>query len=88
MSSAVMPKQSTIGTAPSSWTVGTGAYAGVAWLPGGNNDMLHGIDYGFLAAEQVLPQGHAQNENEENRHRQKNHDRASVSEQQSQIFFG
>ncbi len=46
-------------TAPSSWTRGTGAYASVAWLPGGNNDMLHGIDYGFLAAEQVLPPGHA-----------------------------
>jgi hypothetical protein len=37
------------------WTKGTGAYANLEWLPGGNNDMLHGIDYGFTAALLVLP---------------------------------
>jgi hypothetical protein len=46
-------------TAPSNWIAGTGAFAGISWLQGGNNDMLHGIDYGLLAAEQVLPAGHA-----------------------------
>lgn len=30
---------------------------GVAWLPGGNNDMLHGIEYGFLAASTILSEG-------------------------------
>ncbi len=41
--------------APSGYTAGVGAYAGISWLPGGNNDMLHGIEYGFQTAEQVLP---------------------------------
>ena len=48
----------TTATAPSGWNMGTGPYAGIAWLPGGNNDMLHGIEYAFLLAEQVLPAGH------------------------------
>jgi hypothetical protein len=46
------------GTPPPGWQLGTGAFAQVAWLPGGNNDMLHGIDIGFHTAETVLPQGH------------------------------
>ncbi|HZU98641.1 MAG TPA: hypothetical protein VFF73_18190 [Planctomycetota bacterium] len=46
------------GTPPQGWTMGTGNFAGIAWLPGGNNDMLHGLDYGFMAALSVLPSGH------------------------------
>ncbi|MBI3726483.1 hypothetical protein HY251_21375 [bacterium] len=37
---------------------GTGKHADTAWLPGGNNDMLHGLECGFFAAETVLPAGH------------------------------
>lgn len=42
-------------TAPADWPRGKGPYAGLAWMRGGNNDMLHGIEYGFLAASKVLP---------------------------------
>ncbi|MCA8921421.1 MAG: hypothetical protein KDD82_06400 [Planctomycetes bacterium] len=34
------------------------ALPGVEFIPGGNNDMLHGVVYGFSMAEQVLPPGH------------------------------
>lgn len=39
------------------WTR-SGAVPGVAYIPGGNNDMMHGISYGFTMAERVLPAGH------------------------------
>jgi hypothetical protein len=43
------------GKAPAGWQDGAGAFANVAWLPGGNNDMLHGIECGFFAADRALP---------------------------------
>jgi hypothetical protein len=44
-------------TAPANWARST-AIPGLAYLQGGNNDMLHGIEYGFVSAERVLPAGH------------------------------
>jgi hypothetical protein len=41
-----------------SWAQGTGTYANLIWMVGGNNDMLHGIDAAFMAAIQILPAGH------------------------------
>lgn len=43
--------------APANWTRST-ALPGIAFIPGGNNDMCHGIDYGFASAERALPVGH------------------------------
>jgi hypothetical protein len=40
------------------WVQGTGSFANLQWLTGGNNDMLHGLDTGFLAADLVLPSAH------------------------------
>ncbi|MBI5367087.1 MAG: hypothetical protein HZA54_08620 [Planctomycetes bacterium] len=37
------------------WVAGTGAYAGIHWLPRHNNDMLKGLMYGYLWAYEVLP---------------------------------
>lgn len=37
------------------WIRGTGPYADIDWLSGGNNDMLHGIVYGFLWASLAVP---------------------------------
>jgi hypothetical protein len=51
-------QSATPATCPSGWNMGTGPYSGLAWLPGGNNDMLHGIELGFMAAESILPSGH------------------------------
>lgn len=34
------------------------ALPGIDYIPGGNNDMCHGVDYGFVAAERALPAGH------------------------------
>ncbi len=41
-----------------SWAPGTGTYANLIWMVGGNNDMLHGIDAAFMAAIAILPAGH------------------------------
>lgn len=43
--------------APPSWARSS-AVPGLAFLPGGNNDMCHGVDYGFVSAERALPAGH------------------------------
>lgn len=43
--------------ANANFTAGTGAFANLSWLKDGNNDMLHGIDVGFVGAEMVLPAG-------------------------------
>lgn len=45
------------GAADPAWTRST-ALPGIAYLPGGNNDMMHGISYGYAMAERVLPAGH------------------------------
>lgn len=45
---------------PSSlWHAGTGAYAGIEWLEGGNNDMFKGLAISAVAAHEALPPGHA-----------------------------
>jgi hypothetical protein len=41
-----------------SWAAGTGPYANLMWMLGGNNDMLHGLDMCFSAGAQALPAGH------------------------------
>lgn len=41
-----------------SWAQGTGAYSNLIWMRGGNNDMLHGFEFAFMAAEAALPPGH------------------------------
>jgi len=38
------------------WQQGTGPYANIKWLPGGNNDMMRGLIIGFLSAYRSLPQ--------------------------------
>lgn len=47
-----------VGPLPGGWNAGTGAYAGVYWLPGHNNDMLKGLMYGYLMAYDALPATH------------------------------
>lgn len=37
------------------WRRGTGAYAHLDWMSGGNNDMLKGITHSFLWASEVIP---------------------------------
>ncbi len=37
------------------WVAGQGAYAGIEWLSGGNNDMFKGLLWGGLAAYEGLP---------------------------------
>ncbi|MBI3271967.1 MAG: hypothetical protein HYZ53_23440 [Planctomycetes bacterium] len=44
------------------WLAGTGAFAGIHWLPRHNNDMLKGLMYGFLWAYEALPAGHPKRE--------------------------
>lgn len=44
-------------TADPTWARST-AVPGIAYIPGGNNDMMHGISYGFGLVEHVLPAGH------------------------------
>src|SRR5262249_30078280 len=50
------------GTPPQApWVAGTGAYAGLEWKDGGNNDMFKGLCLGGLAAHEALGDpGHAQ----------------------------
>jgi hypothetical protein len=40
------------------WVAGTGTYANLMWMFGGNNDMLHGIDCALESAASILPKGH------------------------------
>jgi hypothetical protein len=39
------------------WHAGTGKWAGIEWLEGGNNDMVKGLFYGYLTAWDVLCTG-------------------------------
>jgi hypothetical protein len=39
------------------WHAGTGPYAGLEWLEGGNNDMIKGLFYGYLLAHGTLCTG-------------------------------
>lgn len=39
------------------WHAGTGQYAGLEWLEGGNNDMLKGLLYGYLMGWELLCEG-------------------------------
>lgn len=41
-----------------SWHAGSGAYQGIEWLEGGNNDMFKGLLVTGLAAHEALPAGH------------------------------
>lgn len=41
-----------------SWEAGTGQYANLMWMRGGNNDMLHGVEICFAIGADVLPAGH------------------------------
>jgi hypothetical protein len=45
------------GAAAPPWHAGTGAYAGLEWLEGGNNDMVKGLYYGYLTAWTLLCNG-------------------------------
>ncbi|KYG60751.1 hypothetical protein AZI85_12230 [Bdellovibrio bacteriovorus] len=40
---------------PQKWHRGTGKFANLIWLEGGNNDMVKGITHGFLWASLVIP---------------------------------
>ena len=42
---------------PGDWVRGEGAYDGYDYLPGGNNDMLHGYQVGFTFAHLAMPGG-------------------------------
>jgi hypothetical protein len=39
------------------WRAGTGAYAGLEWLEGGNNDMMKGLYLAYIFGHQLLCQG-------------------------------
>jgi hypothetical protein len=45
------------GPAIAPWRTGTGKYAGLDWMEGGNNDMIKGLFYGYLMAHDVLCTG-------------------------------
>jgi hypothetical protein len=45
------------GSAGGGWHAGTGAFAGVDWLEGGNNDMVKGLFYGYTLGYETLCEG-------------------------------
>lgn len=46
-----------MGPPPNGWAASS-VIPGLSYIPGGNNDMCHGVDYAFVAAERKLPAGH------------------------------